>query len=1224
MHIKKLEISGFKSFVDRTVIHFDHDVIGIVGPNGCGKSNIVDALRWCMGEQSAKHLRGRSMEDVIFSGSESRAAHGMAEVILTFDNSDVAYAASLPEEYRNYSEIAVARRLYRDGTSEYLINGTQVRLRDITDLFLGTGVGTKAYSIVEQGRIGQIVSARPQDRRMFIEEAAGVTKYRQRRRQADRKLELTQQNLLRLSDIVAEIDRNRASLKRQAAKADRFIKYREEFEDLTLHQASHRLLELLVVRQYEFEHRTSLAARSDELRRSVDERDTELGQARSEAAGIEARAEDASRRAYEADNRVATLQAEFARGRDRLTHLDERLRSSTQVGKELVGRIERLADEELGLTQRHEQLSESEAALSGQAQTQSDLLARLLQEEAATAAQAQRLRRSVNDITSRMAGDEVRVQAILDRRAAAEQRHALLGGQSDEYAARLASLLERQAETEPRLADALERKESAAKAQTDLKAELATLQPRLAEGERTKNGARRELESRKSRLQVLEELERRLEGVRSAAKAVMSSGHPGVVGLFADRLHVPADLTDAIAGLLGERLEAVIAHNPAEMQPLLDEIRRGKKGRVALLAAHPRFVAARGSRPVDPGPGILGRATELVAYAPEDEPLVRALFGDAIVVQDVDEACRVSAQAGVLAVSLDGTLVDPSGVVMGGSVAAPQIERRREIGELRAELADRTEQVEALEAAHAELSERVTTLRRELEAAGKAAHEAALTLLGAEKDLTQLTREIGATEKRSNELIEERRLLVRSIEAAEGDEQATRAALEEGSRALETLRAELEESERAAAVSKEKAAEYSVTVTEQKVRLAQVTEQREAVSVSLERVKDTRESTESQARELAQTAHDAALAYGETAAKLMVWREERIAAEGVARDNHRELETVRSALEEIRNSLGVGEDQLRSMRAELSEVDAQLAEREMKLQKLELEQVHLVAGVSERFRGLELGRVVGTYHARPAPDEEHRRRIDELAKLIDRMGPVNLDAMAEYEEAEKRFEELSTQKQDIEKAVLDLESAIKHMDRESKRRLKETFKAVNELFSQTFRKMFRGGQAQLVLTDPDNVLESGVDIVAQPPGKKLGTVELMSGGEKALTAASLIFAIFQHRPSPFCVLDEVDAPLDEANVARYNEAIRTMTDKSQFIVITHIKSTMQSVDLLYGVTMGEPGVSRVVSVKVNDRAKPRTEQISARPPVNTVGEPLRQREFERDDDELEEASTQVA
>ncbi len=1225
MHIKKLEIAGFKSFVDRTVIHFDHDVIGIVGPNGCGKSNIVDALRWCMGEQSAKHLRGRSMEDVIFSGSETRPANGMAEVILTFDNTDSSYADSLPEEYRNYAEIGIARRLYRDGTSEYLINNAQVRLRDITDLFLGTGVGTKAYSIVEQGRIGQIVSARPQDRRLFIEEAAGVTKYRQRRRQADRKLDLTRQNMLRVSDIVAEIDRNRSSLKRQAAKADRFVKYREEVEDLTLHQASHRLLELLVVRRYEHEHRTSLASRSQELRTSVDERDSELGKARAEAGLVEARADEASRLAYEADNRVATLQAEFARGRDRLTHLDERLRSSTQLGKELVGRIERLADEELGLTQRCDQLSHNESALAGEAKAHSDLLARLLQEETATAAQAQRLRRSVNDVTSRIAGDEVRIVAIQERRSAAQQRHLSLERQSEELQGRLASLFEREAETSPRLAGAQQQKESAAQAQAALKAELADAQPRLVESERTKTGARRELDSRRSRLSVLEELERRLEGVKSAARAVLSSGNPNVLGLFADRLNVPAELTDAIAGLLGERLETVVATDPAAMQPLLDEIRSGKKGRVALLPAHPRFVAAKATAQLELSSGILGRAADLVSYAPEDEPLVRSLLADAVIVRDVAEAYRLSHQAGVVAVCLDGTLVDPSGTVTGGSVAAPQIERKREIGELRVELVERAAHVEELEASHAAQAEHVAGLRRDLEAVNKSTHEAALSLLGAEKDLKQLTQELTATEKRAAELLEERRLLVKSIDAAEGDEQACRAALEEAKAQLETLRGELAESERAATAAKEKAAEYSVTVAEQRVRLAQVTEQREAITASLERVKDTRASTEAQAGELARSAHDAALSYGETAAKLMGWREERILAEHTAKINHHELDSVRSALEEIRNSLGVGEDQLRSMRSELGEVDAQLSEREMKLQKLELEQTHLLAGIRERFRGLDLGRVVGTYHARPAPDDEHRRRIDELTKLIDRIGPVNLDAMAEYEQAEKRFEELSQQKQDIERALADLESAIKHMDRESRRRLKETFKAVNELFSQMFRRMFRGGQAQLVLTDPDNVLESGVDIVAQPPGKKLGTVELMSGGEKALTAASLIFAIFQHRPSPFCVLDEVDAPLDEANVTRYNEAIRSMTDRSQFIVITHIKSTMQSVDLLYGVTMGEPGVSRVVSVKVNERAMPRTEALRAKPPRSTVGEPLRAEELEQEDSEaLEEANSQVA
>ncbi len=1223
MHIKKLEIAGFKSFVDRTVIHFDHDVIGIVGPNGCGKSNIVDALRWCMGEQSAKHLRGRSMEDVIFSGSESRAASGMAEVTLTFDNSDAGYAASLPEEYRDYPEIAVARRLYRDGTSEYLINTVQVRLRDITDLFLGTGVGTKAYSIVEQGRIGQIVSARPQDRRLFLEEAAGVTKYRQRRRQADRKLDLTRQNLLRVSDIVAEIDRNRASLKRQAAKADRFVKYREEVEDLLLHQASHRLLELIVVHRYEHDHRTTLAARSNELESGVLQRDDELGKARAEASVIEARAEDASRRAYESDNRVATLQAEFARGRDRLTHLNERLQNASRVGKELAGRGERLLDEELGLTERVTQLTESELVLSSDAKARAELLSRLLQEEAATASQAQRLRRSVNDVSSRIAGDEVRLQAIGDRRGVLSQRQITLASQGDELSARLGSLREREAEAEPKLMRAMEQRETAVKTEKDLDAELRVLSPRLNESERRKTSARRELDVRRSRLQALEELERRLEGVKSSAKAVLSSENPNVLGLFANRLDVPAELTDAVAGLLGDRLESVVVTDPRNMTELLEQLRSGKKGRVALLPEHPQFCsgAAQSSLPSDPE--LLGRAIDLIGHAAEDDALIRSVFGGAVIARSVADASRLSQKLGVAAVALDGTLVDPTGNITGGSIAAPQIERRREVGELRQEIAERSAQVEQLELEHATDAEKVAGLRRELAAANKAAHEAALHLLGAEKDASQLAREISTTEQRVGELGGERDSIVKSLEIAENEANACQSALEQGKAALEGLRAELEESERAANESKQKAAEHSVTVTEQKVRLAQVTEQREAVAASLARVQQTRASTNLEQGELERSAHEAAISYGETAAQLMTFREERKVAEDAAQVSHRQFESVRSALDEIRNSLGLGEEHLRALRSELSAVTAELSEREMRLQKLDLERGHLLAGIRERFRGLILERVVGVYHARPAPDDEHRLRIDELTKAIDRMGPVNLDAMTEYEEAEKRFEELSQQKQDIDRALADLESAIKHMDRESRRRMKETFKAVNELFSQTFRRMFKGGQAQLVLTDGEDILESGVDIVAQPPGKKLGTVELMSGGEKALTAASLIFAIFQHRPSPFCVLDEVDAPLDEANVARYNEAVRSMTDKSQFIIITHIKSTMQSVDLLYGVTMSEPGVSRVVSVKVNERALPRAEQHAAKPLRSTAPDALRT-SAPVAAEELEEASSQVA
>src|SRR6478752_1708099 len=346
MHIKKLEICGFKSFVERTVIHFDHDIIGIVGPNGCGKSNIVDAIRWCMGEQSAKHLRGRAMEDVIFNGSDSRPAAGLSEVTLTFDNSDPEYAATLPLEYRDFPEIAVTRRLFRDGTSEYLVNKTQVRLRDITELFLGTGVGTKAYSIVEQGRIGQIVSARPEDRRLFIDEAAGITKYKQRRKQAERKMELTRQNLLRINDIVSEIDRSRASLKRQVAKAERFIEYRKELDDLSLHDASHRLLELIVTERVETDGLAEASEKAGASRGALREREVEIEIVREQSSATEARTDEASRRAFEADNDVSTLHAEIERSRDRLTHLGERIASGRTELEDIGTRVLSLKTEQ--------------------------------------------------------------------------------------------------------------------------------------------------------------------------------------------------------------------------------------------------------------------------------------------------------------------------------------------------------------------------------------------------------------------------------------------------------------------------------------------------------------------------------------------------------------------------------------------------------------------------------------------------------------------------------------------------------------------------------------------------------------------------------------------------------------------------------------------------------------------------------------------------------------
>ncbi|MBK8994981.1 MAG: chromosome segregation protein SMC [Myxococcales bacterium] len=1204
MHIKRLEIAGFKSFVDRTVIHFDHDVIGVVGPNGCGKSNIVDAIRWCMGEQSAKHLRGRAMEDVIFNGSESRGPHGLSEVTLTFDNTDPTYAESLPPEYQAYPEIAITRRLYRDGTSEYLINKTQVRLRDITELFLGTGVGTKAYSIVEQGRIGQIVSSRPEDRRLYIEEAAGITKYKQRRKQAERKMELTRQNLLRITDIVTEIDRTRASLKRQVAKAERYIQYRAELEDLVLHDASHKLLEYIVTEQVEKTSHGEAQSGLERARENLSAAETELDLARQESLSIEQRADKASTSAFEADNEVTALGAEIERAKDRMSHLVERQKSAENEQDQIASRLAELNAERETLADRLTDLARDETERAADAQKEDDALGELRGEESRANEVLQGVRDELGRTSSQAAAEEARLDAHAHHIAELEARRDRLGSERDGIADELAELSAKKHALERSVAELAEGKRLTVAEREGLEAELVELRARQLESERKVDVAKNELGLKKNRLKALDELHRRLEGVGAGARALVNGSHAGVLGLVADRIEAPEELTAAFAGLLGERLQYVVVEDLPRGLDLLGELARAARGRANIVAARPPYVAGSAKSGALSEPGVIGYLADRLVYAPADEALVRALVGDTLLVETPAQALSLAERfVGTTAVSLDGTVARPDGVVSGGSgddAAAAMVEQKRELRVLAEDVERLGERYARVHEEHTALRARLSEVGTSLDRARQEAHAGELAHVTAEKDLARTSDEITRATARQATIGAESAELETKLADARRAQGECQTQLEAARASLEHLRHELGKAEAQAASWNERVTAQAALVTERKVRLAQVREQVEAAKSSQERVLAAIADLETRAQRLGDELVEVARSLGETAAQIVIARETRLGATEAAQLAHEELSAARALLEQVRFALGTREAELKTLRDEAQLLDESLRRAEMALQRIELERQHLLANVRDRFRGLDLLRVVGDYHARPIPDDEQRRRIEELTQLIDRMGPVNLDAGREWEDAEKRFHDLSTQKIDIEKALDDLDRAIKHMNRESRRRFKETFEAVNELFKKTFVRMFRGGRAELALTNPDDMLETGVEIIAQPPGKKLGNIELMSGGEKALTAVSLIFSIFQYRPSPFCVLDEVDAPLDEANVARYNEAIRSMTANSQFILITHVRKTMQSVDVLYGVTMGEPGVSRIVSVKVNDQAQARSEHrgaLSSMPPA---------------------------
>jgi chromosome segregation protein len=1228
MHIKKLEIAGFKSFVERTVIHFDHDLIGIVGPNGCGKSNVVDAIRWALGEQSAKALRGRAMGDVIFNGSDERPQAGFAEVTLTFDNSDAVAAQLLPLEYRAYAEIAVTRRLCRgDGENEYFVNKVPVRLRDVTDLFLGTGVGRKAYSIVEQGKIGLIVSARPDDRRVLIEEAAGITKYKAHKRQAETKMEATRQNLARVVDIIAEIERQLESLKRQAAKARRYVRYREELDDLQLWDASHKLLELSVRARVAGGQCASVGERARAERAAVDARDAEVEVLRQRVRVAEQAAERAQADAFATDNEARSCEIEIDRGIDRYRMLARRLEEAFAEERELAERAEGLGREAAAAAALLEvERGEQRVAEEAVERRQERLGALEGDVESAEAALAER-RTDCAEAMAAAAAARERLGACERRGSELEERAERLCREEERLERESAAVAARRAELAAEVVE-LEARRQATRARSEAcAAELPRARAELEAAGRELDGVRDAVHGDASRLRALEELVARREGMGAGVRRLLERDDPTVLGLLVDRIEVPSGLTAAFAAFASDRLECVLVADAQRGLCLLDDLARERAGRATLiargspalgaewvselLAEHEALVASSRRPPLGaedapvaaaerelapweawaeagarrPLPAVTGAClADCIGFAAEDAPAVRALFGSVLLATSREDAdALVRSRPGHDIVTLDGLVFHADGRRSGGSgdpAATGLVGQRREIRELEARVATGERVLGGMKETVALLRDRHADLRDGLDRARADAHAAEIALLGGQRDAERLEQQLASLAASRVGLAGERARVTAERAAACDEHSAAALVLAAAARSVAEASDAVAASEAAVGVLRSRFAEEQAACTEARVALAAVRERVTGRVASVERLESVREEVAQGIERLELERTDAAEEAGALGAHVMDARARMAAARQDARAARAAFESARGDLDELRHGLGVREAELREMRGALEEAQAALAALELEVQRLDLERGHLLSWARERFRGLELASVVGDYHLRAPVSDAERGRMRELTELIDRMGPVHLDAMQEHAAAEQRFDHYSRNRDDLERALADLERAIHRMNRESRVRFRHAFEGINRRFVEIFPKLFRGGRAELRLTDPGDLLETGVEILAQPPGKRLSHIELMSGGEKAFTAVALLLSIFRYKPSPFCILDEVDAPLDDANTDRWLEAIRAMTDRSQFILITHSKRTMQAVDVLYGVTMQEPGVSKLVGVRV--------------------------------------------
>ena len=1192
MRIKRLEIIGFKSFCDRAVVRFEDPITGVVGPNGCGKSNVVDAIRWCMGEQSAKHLRGKAMQDVIFSGSDKRGPLGFCEVSLTFEND-----GRVPVEYLQFTEVTVTRRLFRDGTSEYYINKTPCRLRDITELFMGTGIGTRAYSIIEQGRVSQIISAKPEERRFLIEEAAGITKYKLRKKAAEQKLDQTRQNLLRLSDVVAEQERQLASLKRQADKAERYKRYRAELRDIELWGMSQRWLGLTLEARVFFD----LVAQSAEALIQVEAArqaiEAELSAGRLTLAEEETRLSQLQEELYVLDNQVKLSEAEnehAKREETRLLETARKLRSeqealyerANQAAAELQKLIEdreSLSQEDLGRDDRSVQLEldlrTSKERLAALQKTADGIKAEVTQQHAEIArseASERSLTRQVEDLEVRLGRGEEESKRLRDRRAELDEeiyaQEKQLGGLQK---ARI---------------DLSRSKEEAEERVKDLKLLTSRLDKEV-------DHLKGELHRKKARVHSLGELAARNEGFSLGSRMLLKrAGSQDPPKTIADLIVAPAELELALDAVLGERLGALVTPSHKEALDAISYLRQQGEGKAFLVPedARPTRPGERPARPDEEArsQGIRGRLLDLIERKPGFDAVLDALLGSVLVVDTVEHAVayyRVASEDGSLPpaaslVTLDGVVIDGHGTVVGGAQkgqGASVLAVRRELRELSQQVAVDEERFKTQEEQLVIGKKELLHLQEQLAELQKAGHQGEMQLLSLDKDLLKAREELHRVSHRLEVMDRERDELSTRRDDMVRESEELRLLLRGTRDRLQVLEDQLEAHSRSQVGLFDSVDKLGHELTQLKVSQAAHREKVVATERAISRLRqeEVERATRidklgaeerdcyKRAAQLATECHNRGSTISEQADRRTILGEE--------------LQVMRNGYEHKRGALASREMELRERRDRENKQGKEALAHKARLSELDVQKRALEESIIERHR-VRVEDIISDYHLRPQVSRADEERAAELRELIDRMGEINLTAIDEWNELSKRHGFIVSQKTDLETAIAQLEQAIVLINKTSRQRFQQVFELVNGKFQELFPRCFVGGNAHLKLVGSEDILEAGIEIFAQPPGKKNQTVELLSGGEKAMTAVALIFAIFLIKPSPFCLLDEVDAPLDEANVGRFNELVRSMTDRSQFILITHNKRTMQIADTLYGVTMEEPGCSKVVSVNLQE------------------------------------------
>lgn len=1182
MNLKRLEISGFKSFRDKVVLDFSIGVTAIVGPNGCGKSNVVDAIRWVMGEQRVKALRGKKMDDVVFNGSQDAAPVSMAEVTMTLSANGQGFAGA----YAELSEVSITRRVVIDGDSEYYINRVPCRLLDVKEFFMGTGVGTRTYSLVEQGSVASMVEARPEDRRLFIEDAAGVSKYKSRKDSAVRKMEATKVNVQRLNDIIKEVKSQLNAISRQAKRAEQYKEIKQRLRETELTLALQNYAELVEKGSSLQAARSELQDRDAVMHAGLEVRESSLEEMKAKLLENEELINKGRQELYEVKNSISIKEKNIEFSRRQISDASGRKQKDTaeidfalakkndllaeieslqKNAADAEGRIAALKTEHDDGRQTIQELVEADKEINSQLEEKKILYIDVVTEKAKLKNMISSLNKNIDDLTKREARENREIEEGKKRLA--------------ELTSKLQSIKEALADDEEEFINLQDKKESAVDELEKAKADLQSVEERIAE-------VKEENSVKTSRLDSLREFQEAYKWSSEGIKEIIEKqeSHDKFYGVVADHINVPREYEAAVEAVLGDKLQYVVVKSQEDGVKAIDHLKNGQLGRGSFMPVELRKHAAEtySADHLQEAEPLLGK----VNCHEDFQQIADCLLGDVLITPTITSGINLWKKNGFRGtfVTPDGDTISPHGVLTGGSGSAVEkslLATKREIAELEKDIIALTDEFSTRLEQKKRLASLITQWEEELSQVKNRIHRLEIDINGRKKDCERFDDEEGR--------------LKQTIAALEFNHQNIKAEGAEAEERLSTinhdvLRKEEEEKTLNEIISvlnahrqQSRAAidEQERQITGKKVLLAALEEKKDADLRTMSRLQNDINSIENDVR---------------------IRKEEIVSCENQLASLVQTIEAEQAALEDLYRDLSVREgilaekqagknredeqlrtqeNEIRDAKKKLDELRAQINEIEIKCREVVLNGENLKAAVAEKHN-VVLEDQLSEF---TVIDEEKlaslRSMLDADKQKIDNFGEVNLLALNEYEELDKRYQFLSAQISDLNESLGSLERTITRINKISRSRFAETFAAVNACFKEVFAHIFPGGHGELHLTDENDLLETGVDIAIQIPGKRAQNVSLLSGGEKSLAAIALIFAILMYRPTPFLVLDEVDAALDDANTNLFNRLIKDIADKSQVVMITHNKSTMEVADSLFGVTMQKQGISSLVSVNLN-------------------------------------------